>query len=153
MTKKKSKEPQMSFATTLPDSLIKTLKAEARQRRIQQNKIVQAALEAFFHPEGQDNRDAMIARRLNRIDARQRATEQQLEIIAETMALYIRVWFTNTNEVPDSQRETANLQGNKRFDRFVKALADRLGKGNTLYSELPHEVIVKEKDFEKATVE
>ena len=153
MTRKRlirARKGDIGFATTLPASLINTLRAEARQRRVQQKQIVLSALEAFFHPEGQDSRDAMIGRRLNRIDARQRALAQQHEIIAETLALFVRVWLTNTTEVPDSQKSEANAQGGKRYQRFIEHLVKRLGAGQSLFTELPKEVLLTASDFEPA---
>ena len=136
------------FTTTLPVNLINLLKTEARQRRVQQKQIVQSSLEAFFHPEGQDSRDALIARRLNRIDARQRASAQQQEIMAETLALFIRVWLTNTNEVPDNRKQEANAQGSKRYQRFIDHLVKRLSVGQSIFTELPKEVMLTPSDFE-----
>lgn len=149
MTQKKSVSTK-KFATTLPVHLINLLKTEARQRRVQQKQIVQSALEAFFHADGQDSRDAMIARRLNRIDSRQCALAQQQEIIAETLALFIRVWLTNTTEVPDNQKSEANAQGGKRYQRFIEHLVKRLGSGQSLFTELPKEVLLTTSDFEPA---
>lgn len=151
MTVKRSTRPKtgdIPFTTTLPVQLVNLIKTEARQRRVQQKQIVLSSLEAFFHPEGQDSRDAMIARRLNRIDARQRAIEQQQEIVAETLALFIRVWFTNTHEIPDSQKSEANAQGNKRYQRFIDQLAKRIGAGQSIFTELPKEMVLREQDFE-----
>ena len=153
MTQKRStraKKGDIAFATTLPIKLVARLKTEARQRRVQQKQIVLSALEAFFHSDGQDSRDAMLGRRLNRIDARQRALTQQQEIIAETLALFIRVWLTNTTEVPDSQKSEANAQGGKRYQRFIEHLVKRLGSGQSLFTELPKEVLLTASDFEPA---
>ena len=149
MTQKKSVSVK-KFATRLPVHLLNLLQTEARQRRVQQKQIVQSALEAFFHTDGQDSRDARIARRLNRIDTRQRALAQQQEIIAETLALFIRVWLTNTAEVPDSQKSEANAQGGKRYQRFIEHLVKRLSAGQSLFTELPKEVLLTASDFEPA---
>lgn len=127
------KPGDISFTTTLPKELGKLLKAEARSRRVQQKQIAISALTSFLSPP--EKSEDVLLRRLSRIEGRQQAIDDKLEILSETVALFIQVWFSNTFELPENEKATASSQGEKRFNKFIEALNRRLsadGEGEQL---------------------
>lgn len=112
------------YTTILPQELISRLKANARKNRIQQKQIVISALSDFLNPP-ERSEDALL-QRLSRIEGKQRSIGNKLEILSETLALFIQVWFANTYELPDKDKALATAQGEKRFGKFVETLQKRL---------------------------
>ena len=110
----------------LPPDVIDQLAAFASRRRVGQPDIVEAALRSFMSPDNPEQLEAALSRRLDRIDRRIGALDQQAEITTEALALFVRFWLTANPPLPDSALAAAQAQGKERYDSFVEALARRL---------------------------
>ncbi len=121
------------YTTTLPEELVKRLKADARSRRVKQKELVIAALSDFYAPP--DKNEDVLLRRLKKIEERQASADDKMEILSETIALFIQVWFSNTFELPENEKASASAQGERRFQRFVDALSRRLKSGQGFVTE------------------
>ena len=118
-------------------------------RKAALNSIYLTALEKFLSPEEAEKQEAAIAKRLDRIDRRLKSIEKRNEILAETLALYIRGYLTISIELPDDQKPAALAQAGRRWKKFMEILADRLGGGKSLFAELQEDKIFKPEDFEQ----
>ena len=136
------KERQVGFSTTLPRSLVEVLKQQAKKRRLQQKQLTQSALETFLFPQEPIVQEPTILRTLRRIEARQHAFERNMEILAETLSVYIRVWLTNTHEVPMEHKEGAVLQGERRYNQFVAMVSQHIKEGSSCFGELPPDALI-----------
>lgn len=110
----------------LPPDVIDQLAAFASRRRVGQPDIVEAALRSFMSPDNPEQLEAALSRRLDRIDRRIAALDQQTEITTEALALFVRFWLTANPPLPDSALAAAQAQGKERYDGFVEALSRRL---------------------------
>lgn len=98
--------------------------------------IVDAALAAFLSPDAEDRRDAVIIKRLDRIDGRLDRLERDLMITSETMALFIRYMLTVTPPVTDRDRQAMQAKGRERFAQFIDQVAKRLASGANLVADV-----------------
>jgi predicted transcriptional regulator len=112
------------------------LDALAARRRVSKSQIVEAALGAFLSPDGADQREAAIVRRLDRLSRAVERLERDVSIGNEAMALFVKFWLSTTPPLPEDMREAAQVSGKERYDGFVDALARRLAKGKTLTKEV-----------------
>jgi predicted transcriptional regulator len=112
------------------------LDALAARRKVSKSQIVEAALAAFLSPDGADQREAAIVRRLDRLTRTVERLERDVSIGNEAMALFVKFWLTTTPPLPEEMREAAQVSGKERYDGFVDALARRLAKGKTLTKEV-----------------
>lgn len=110
----------------LPPDVIDQLSEFASRKRVGQPDIVEAALRSFMSPDNPEQLEAALSRRLDRIDRRISALDQQAEITTEALALFVRFWLTANPPLPDSAMAAAQAQGKERYDGFVEALARRL---------------------------
>jgi hypothetical protein len=110
----------------LPPDVIDQLAEFALRKRVGQPDIVEAALRSFMSPDNPEQLEAALSRRLDRIDRRIAALDQQTEITTEALALFVRFWLTANPSLPDSALAAAQAQGKERYDGFVQALARRL---------------------------
>lgn len=108
----------------------RTLEELARRPGVSKASIVDAALQAFFAPEAADRRDEVILRRLDRLNGRLDRLERDLNVNAETLALFIRYYMTMTPPLPEQEREAAQALGKERFEYFVEQVARRLASGD-----------------------
>ena len=116
--------------------LLKELTIEAKDRGITRQSILESALRDRFRPIPREDYEALIARRLNRQDARIKRLEQRVEILAESFAMYLRMWLMSSPEVPEAQREAAVMQARERYDRYLKAVGKKVRTGQTIFTEL-----------------
>ena len=120
--------------------LKKRLDQEALSRKISRRAIVEKALEAYFDPDREDERHALIARRLLNLDRRQESLERQNRILAEAVAVFVQAWLVVNPEVDAEQRQAANTQASARYARYIERIARNFEGHLTLYDELPPSV-------------
>ena len=116
------------------------LEALAARRKVSKSQIVEAALAAFLSPDGADQREAAIVRRLDRLTRAVERLERDQSIGNEAMALFVKFWLTTTPPLPEEMREAAQASGKERYEGFVEALGRRLAKGKTLAKEVSEDI-------------
>lgn len=115
------------------------LEALAARRKVSKSQIVEAALAAFLSPDGADQREAAMVRRLDRLTRAIERLERDVAIGNEALALFVKFWLNTTPPLPDTMRDAAQATGRERYDGFVEALGRRLAKGSTLTKEVSEE--------------
>ena len=111
------------------------------RRRVAKTQIIEAALASFLSPDGAEQSEAAIVRRLDRLTRSLERLERNQEITTEAFALFVRFWLTTTPPLPDDSQAAAKAKGKDRYGGFVQTLARRLAKGTTLTRELSSEVV------------
>lgn len=106
----------------------KALKHVQQTRHISLGDVVDAALKKYFDPVSEDEDTALLIRRLDRLSKQQTILETNMKIIAEMMALYIQVFLTNTEEVPNDQLHAAIAKGNRRYSGFIDKVSKNLAQ-------------------------
>jgi hypothetical protein len=114
---------------------------------VTQAEIVEAALELFFSEERDDQRDAGIIRRLDRLTRQFSRLERNDLILAETVTLFMRFMFTITPPLPDGHHKAARALAAKRFDDFIDRLARQLAAGRRVLEEALEEIVPEPEDF------
>jgi len=117
------------------------------RRGVSEGDIINAALEEFFNPAADEKREADLVRHLHRIEMRLKSLERGNEILGEAFSLFVRAWLTNTLELPEDQKETAERSGGRRYKKFIEVLGQRLQSGKNLYDDLPEDVYFKSEAF------
>jgi hypothetical protein len=122
-------------------------KLQGQRRGGSRTDIIEAAVREFLFPKGSERKEVILGRSLDRIERRVKAVERNQEIIGETLSLFIRAWLTNTLELPEDQKPTAEKVGGRRYRKFLEALATRLQSGRSLFDDLPEDVYFKPEEF------
>jgi hypothetical protein len=116
----------------LPPALGARLAEYALRRRISQALVVEAALESFLSPDGAEQLEAALSRRLDRLSRQADRIEQLAQIILEALGLFVRFWLANTLALPEAALQAQQAKGRERYANFLAALGRRLAKGQTL---------------------
>lgn len=102
--------------------------------------VVGLALQWYLSPESGDEREAAIAKRLDRIHRQFEKLERDQNVLIETVALFVRYFLTISPVVPGPQQDAARAEGSLRYQRFITHLAHHLKKDNSLVREIYDEI-------------
>lgn len=124
----------------VPPEHARRLDELAVKKGVSKSSIVAAALAAWLSPEAGDQREAAIAKRLDRLTRQFERLERDQAILIETVALYVRYYLTVTMPVPEPHQDAARAQGKARFTQFVEQLGRHLLRGHSLLRDLAEEI-------------
>jgi hypothetical protein len=124
----------------VPPEHAKRLDELAVKKGVSKSSIVAAALASWLSPDAGDQRQAAIARRLDRLTRQFERLERDQAILIETVALYVRYYLTVTTPVPEAHLDAARAQGKARFAHFIEQLGRHLLRGHSLLRDLVEEI-------------
>ena len=118
----------------------KRLDQLAAHKGVSKSAVIAAALAAFLSPDGSDQREAAIAKRLDRLSRQFDRLERDQTILIETVALFVRHYLTLALPVPAHQQEAMRAQGRARYAQFIEQLARHIQRGRSLVREVHEEI-------------
>ncbi|RPV48996.1 CopG family transcriptional regulator [Pseudomonas aeruginosa] len=118
----------------------KRLNELAIKKGVSKSSIIAAALASWLSPDSGDQREAAIAKRLDRLSHQFERLERDQNILIETVALYVRYYLTVSTPVPEAHQAAARAQGKLRFTQFVEQLGRHLQRGRSLVKDVHEEV-------------
>jgi hypothetical protein len=122
----------------------------AAARRVPLKAIYEAAVSAYLSPGAQDQRDAMLARQLNRFSRGVESVDWNTKLLVAMMRYQIELDLSFLPEpVTDEERKIVTEKGARRFDRFEQWLMRHLVDPESLYSRLQGRIRPTDEDFEK----
>lgn len=130
----------------------KRLEDMAAHRGVSKSSVIAAALASFLSPDGGDQREAAMAKRLDRLSRQFDRLERDQNVLIETLALYVRYYLTVSIPVPEAQQDAVRAQGRARYAQFIEQLARHLQRGRSLVREV-HEDIAPVAEPEEADLE
>ncbi|RVH62691.1 CopG family transcriptional regulator [Sinorhizobium meliloti] len=98
----------------------------AERRDQSRSLIAEAAIASFLSPDADDRKEAALVKRLDRIERHLQRLDRDLEIVGETLALFVRFWLGSTPPIPEDAQVVARAQGAERYEKFMEALGRRL---------------------------
>ena len=108
------------------ETLAKQLEREARLHGVTMTAIIEAAIQRYVDDEAAEPPEALILRRLDRIDRRQANAEREMAELVETLKHYVLYWLTVTQPVPEGSRDAAHALGRRRMEHFASQVARSL---------------------------
>ena len=118
----------------------KRLEDFAVHRGVSKSSVIAAALASFLSPDAMDQREAAMARRLDRLSRQFERLERDQSILIEAVALYVRHYLTLALPVPEQQQEALRAQGRARYAQFIEQLARHIQRGRSLVREIHEEI-------------
>ncbi|GAA4497574.1 ribbon-helix-helix domain-containing protein [Gluconacetobacter tumulicola] len=120
--------------------LLKQVEALALRRNVSKSAVIEAAVASFLSADASERLEAVFARRMDRIDRQVAGMDEDLAIMGETLALFIRFWLTVTPPLPDSAQASARAKGVERFEGFLQSLGRKLATGDRFLRELSRDI-------------
>lgn len=109
--------------------------------------VVDAALSAFLSPEHDDQRDAAILRRLDRLGRKLETLARDQAIATETLSLFVRYYLTITPPLPEADQRAARALGKERYSFFLRQLGKRLAADKNFAREVSGRITAATTDF------
>lgn len=123
------------------------VRALAERPDMSESSVVDKALSAFFTSAHDDERDAAIIRRLDRLTRQFDRLEQKDTVLGETLALFIRYFLMVTPQIPPSQLDAARAQSEQQFEQFLEQLGRDLQAGRRVLEKTVEDVVAERSDF------
>lgn len=124
----------------IPHDHAKRLDELAVKKGISKSSIVAAALASWLSPDAGDQREATIAKRLDRLSRQFERLERDQNIEIETLALFVRYFLTVSTPIPEAHQGAAKAQGKARFEQFIEQLSRHLLRGRSLVRDVVEEI-------------
>ena len=118
----------------------KRLDQVSAHKGVSKSAVIAAALASFLSPDGEDQREAALAKRLDRLSRQFDRLERDQGVLIETVALYLRHYLTVALPVPEHQQEAMRAQGRARYAQFIEQLARHIQRGRSLVREVHQEI-------------
>ena len=125
----------------------KRLSSFAAKAGTSEAQVIEAAVESFLSPEGNDKRDAGITRRLNRLSSQIDVMTRDQLILSETLALFIQYQLAVMPPIPVKDQAAARAKANENMERFMDQLVRRLETGRHLIASITERFQPEEQDF------
>jgi len=123
----------------IDDELSERLDALAAKPGSSKSAIVSDALRAYLARRGSKELDDMLKVRLDRLTTQQGRIERDVQILLETLALFIRYEFTVTPQLPESEQAVARAVAQDRYQAFIEQVGRRIAAGRTVEHDLSPE--------------
>lgn len=123
-----------------PPAMLKEISDLADRKRVSRSAIVEAAVASFLSPDGADRREAAYTRRLDKLSRQAMRLERNLDVTAETLALFVHFWLTITPPLANDALDAAQIKGRERFEGFIETLGRRLQSGTSFLKEIPEDI-------------
>ena len=133
----------------IPPEHARRLEEVAAKKGISKSSIVSAAQASWLSPDSGDQREATIAKRLDRLSRQCARLERVQNIEIGTLALFIRYYLTVSTPVPEGHQDAARAQGKARFEQFVEQLGRHLLRGRSLVRDVIEELHPQEQGLNR----
>lgn len=121
----------------LPPEIVRELDLRARRLKIGKSELARMALSSWLSPDGPEQLEAALVKRLDRIGRAVERLERDLLIANEAQALFVRAWLSATPAAPEGEARLAmEAKGRERYAGFLDALGRRLASGRSLAKEV-----------------
>ena len=118
----------------------KRLDQVSAHKGVSKSAVIAAALASFLSPDGDDQREAALVKRLDRLSRQFDRLERDQGVLIETVALYLRHYLTVALPVPEHQQEAMRAQGRARYAQFIEQLARHIQRGRSLVREVHQDI-------------
>ncbi len=131
----------------LTDDVAKRLRVAVRRPGLTKSGIVNEALRRFFEHTPEKEPGEEVLGRLRWLAKRLRQVHRDVEIVAETFALFVRYFLMINPPLPQSEQDAAEKLGRQRYEVFVKQIARRIASDRNLISDVMRTIVATHPDL------
>jgi len=119
-------------AYVTPD-LRKTLRVYAARRNCSESAIVDEAIKRYLDNETDSS---LVLRRLDQVNRAMGGMQRSLEVITETVAAFIEIYYAHTPSIAPADKAAARQEAAARFASFMQHVSTKLRAGPSFAVEL-----------------
>lgn len=120
----------------LDENLSEKLDALAAAPGSSKSAIVADALRAYLTRQGARELDDLLKVRLGRLGDQLGRVERNLDVVLESLALFVRYQLAVTPPLPEADQKAARAVGHDRFQAFIAQVGRRLAGGHRVVDDL-----------------
>ena len=121
-------------------ALIPQIEAMALRRNVSKSAIVEAAVMSYLSGDADDQLEAAMSRRLDKLGRQIDTLDLDLAVLGETVAQFIHFWMTLTPPLLGAAQSAVRAKGAERFEGFMQSLGRRLATGDRFLKELSRDI-------------
>ena len=111
-------------------ALMPQIESLALRRKVSKSAIVEAAVMSYLSGDADDQLEAAMSRRLDKLGRQIDTLDLDLAVLGETVAQFIHFWMTLTPPLSGAAQSAARAKGAERFAGFMQTLGRRLATGD-----------------------
>lgn len=123
--------------------MVQQIKYVAQEHGTTEGSIIEAALREFL---GKTEQEEILLKKMDRLSRQLEHMRREQKATLEVVSSFIRVYLTHEPEIPEHQKNAAELKGTRRFSRFMDLVASELDRNKPFFDELEQKQLKKE-DF------
>jgi hypothetical protein len=127
----------------LPPEIGKRLRAYAAGKGSSQGSVIETALTRYFDDA---NEGAAIIRQLDRLTRAVGRVHRDLTVVADALAIYVKLWLAHTPPVIDTDRPKAERSAALRFAQFTESVTAKVASGRSVIGDLAPEQEARERE-------
>jgi len=127
------------ISLSLDTALLERILAFAAKHDLAKSAALEAALASFLDNDEEPRQEAPLARRLDRLSLHIARLDEDITILGEAVALFVRFWLSATPALTASAQASAHAKGAGRYDAFLQALGRRLAQGDGFLREVSYD--------------
>ena len=112
----------------------------ALRRNVSKSAIVEAAVISYLSGDADDQLEAAMSRRLDKLGRQIDTLDLDLAVLGETLAQFIHFWMTLTPPLTGAAQSAARAKGAERFEGFMQNLGRRLATGDRFLKEISRDI-------------
>ena len=129
-------DPKIKLTVYVSSIVAEQLDFACKDRTKNKSKLTETALSQLLSPKHEDQQDAAMSRRLDRLTRDIGVINRHQQIVIESLGLFIRHYLMTSPMMPPSEQHAALAMGHQRFQRFIEQLGRRLASTTTFANEI-----------------
>ena len=121
-------------------ALMPQIESLALRRKVSKSAIVEAAVMSYLSGDADDQLEAAMSRRLDKLGRQIDTLDLDLAVLGETVAQFIHFWMTITPPLTGAAQSAARVKGAERFEGFMQTLGRRLATGDRFLKEISRDI-------------
>lgn len=115
--------------------LLKQVSLLAARQKVSQSAVIEAAVRSLLTGDEAGQREAAALRRLDRLSRQIDGLDEDVSVLGETLALFVRAWMNAQAPLPPEAQEAARARGRERYHNFLAILLRNLATGDRFLKE------------------
>ncbi len=137
----------VKFQTYLDFKLNKQLRDYCARTGKTVSSVANAAMRAYLD-ETTDTK--LLFRRLDKMTRAQSKTNRDVQLVAEALSVFVKMWFAHTPRIPDADKENAQRDADFRFQKFCEYVGEQISSGHQFVDDLAQDSLEIHEELNEA---
>ena len=133
---RRRQDPKIKITVYVSRQIADQLSLACKDRTKNKSKLTETALTQLLPPKGNEQQEATVQRRLDKLSREVSLINRHQQIVIESLGIFIRHYLTLSPQIPQADIQAAQAYGHQRFQRFIEQLGKRLAGTQSLVADI-----------------